>query len=169
MHKIHILVLIGPGLTRAQHTQHPVKLVEARVVERQGTAALLGFQGDAQPESCAQLALERHGVSITRAPFYGWWRFRTALDEPLGGADVEPAAHDLLGQCDRVRRAEQSARMAGGELALVEPAAHRRRQRQQPHRVCDMTATFAESLGEARLGAGEFFDQPALGLRLIQR
>ena len=78
MHKIHILVLIGPGLTRAQQPQHPVELVEARIVKPQGTAAFLRVQGNAQPENCGELAFERHGVRITQAP-PRWSRLGAAL------------------------------------------------------------------------------------------
>ena len=49
--------------------------------------------------------------------------FGSALDEPLGGADVEPAAHDFFGQCHRICGGEQRARVA----AESSPSSTRRR------------------------------------------
>ena len=59
--------------------------------------------------------------------------------------------------------------MPGRQFALVEPMAHRRRQRQQPQRVGDMAAALADGFGEARLGAAEFGQQPLVGLGLFER
>ena len=73
-----------------------VELIEARVMQRQRPAALLYFKTDAQPEPRGELAFERHRVGIMDASSRRTRRRGPALHEPLGGANVEPAAHDLL-------------------------------------------------------------------------
>ena len=90
-------------------------------MQRQCTAALLRFEGDAQPEDRREFAFERYGVRVTWAPLRGWC-FGAALDEPLGGAHVEPAAHDLCGERDWVRRGKQGAGMPGRQFAVIEAA-----------------------------------------------
>ena len=89
----------GSCSTSAQQTQH---LVEARIAQRQAAAALLGLEGDAQSEDPSELAFQRQGVGVARR-VPGWPYLGAALDQPLGGADIEPAAHDLLGQRPRGR------------------------------------------------------------------
>ncbi len=49
-----------------QQTQHPVELIEARIVKRQRTTALFWFEGDAQPEHRPEISFERQGVRVTR-------------------------------------------------------------------------------------------------------
>ena len=96
----------------AEQIQNAVELVEARIVKRQHTAAFFRFEGDAQPEERPELALQRHTVGVARTPlrrpFSG-----APLDQPLGGADIEPTAHDFRGQCHRIRGGEQRAPVAG--------------------------------------------------------
>ena len=94
----------------------------------QCAAALLAFERDAQPETRAELALERHRVGVANRPPRAR-HSRAALDQPLGSADVEPAAHDLLRERLRVGGCEQSAGVAGREDTVFETAAHRSRQR----------------------------------------
>ena len=93
----------------------------------QRAAAFFWLDGDPQAEQSAKLALERHGVGIPLRPRCRARRRGAALDEPLGGPDVEAATHDFGSQSHRVRRSEQSARVAGRKLAVVEAAAYRPR------------------------------------------
>ena len=108
-------------------------------------------------------------VGVARPPAGRAQRLGAAPDEPFGGTDIEPAAHDFRGECGRVSRREQRPCVSGGKLPLIELAAHRRRQGQQPHRIRDMAAAFAHRIGKARLSAAELAHQPAIGLRLLQR
>lgn len=95
-------------------------------MDGQGAAALLAFERDAQPETSAQLSLERQRVCVANTPSRAL-NSRAALDEPLSGADVEPAAHDLLRERLRVGGCEQSAGVAGREDTVFETAADRSR------------------------------------------
>ena len=92
----------------------------------QCATALLAFERDAQPETHTKFAFERHRIGVANGP--PWARNScAALDEPLGGADVEPAAHDLLREPFRVGGREQSAGVTGREDTVFETAAHRSR------------------------------------------
>ena len=95
-------------------------------MESQCAAPLLAFERDAQPETRAELALERQRVGVANTPPRAR-HSRAALDEPLGGAHVEPAAYDLLREPLRVGGREQSAGVAGREDTVFETAAHRSR------------------------------------------
>jgi hypothetical protein len=96
-------------------------------------------------------------------------RRRAATHQELGRADIEPAPHDLAGQCRRVRRRQQRAGMPGAQRALVELALDGRRQSQQSQRVGDMAAALADCLGDLSLAVPELLHQAAVGLRLLER
>ena len=81
-------------------------------MQRQRAASLSRFDGDPQAEAGGEVAFQRQRVGIAPARLRGQG-CGAALDQPLGGADVEPAAHDFSGERGRVRRGEQRAGMAG--------------------------------------------------------
>ena len=88
----------------------------------QRAATRPGFERDPQPERGGDLAFEGDGVGVAPACL-GSRRQRAALNEALGGADIEAAANHLVGECRGIGGGEKGAGMTGGEFAGVEPAA----------------------------------------------
>ena len=106
--------------------------------------------------SGAELALERHACRrrAAGAGAAAAWRARRCTSRSVART-LSPRRTTSPASAAGSARASSARAWPARQLALVEPAAHRRRQGQQPQRVGDMAAALADGLGEARLGAAE--------------
>ena len=93
-------------------------------MQGQRAAARFGGDGDAQPQRARQVMLERGGIGIAYLPCARLSPTRAMLHEAFGHPHVEPPTDDLRCERRRIGGREQSARMARGQSALLQPPLH---------------------------------------------
>ncbi len=91
------------------------------------------------------------------------------LAERLDLTDVEALLDDVTRRRFRIGMIDQRAGMTGRELAGIDVSLHRFRQLQQPQRVGDVAAAFADHLGDVVLRVIELVGKRLITGRLLQR
>src|SRR5262245_47951555 len=114
---------VGLNATLREPLHDLVELIEVAVADLDRAAGVAVTDGDLEPERVTDALLEVDRIRVLLlGPAARLLRLALGhallMRERFGLAHVEPLLHDALGGRERIRHADQRARMTGGQLAV---------------------------------------------------